>query len=138
MRLARIDNRPIALNEPRLDGLVCVRNERIRLPRFLDYRRALGVNRFYSIDNDSIDSTVEYLLAQSDVHVWHTSASYAASDQGATWLSKLLDEFVHHQWALILDVHKLRVYAACETVNLSVLRDYLVPYRMPPPADHVS
>jgi hypothetical protein len=125
MRLERIDKRPISLNEPRLGAFVCVRNERIRLPEFLDYHRSLGANRFFFIDNDSSDSTVEYLLAQQDVHVWHTSTSYAASDYGTAWLSNLLDEFAHDQWALILDADEFVVYPRCETIKLSGLCDYL-------------
>ena len=43
------------------------RNERLRLPAFLNHYRSLGVDEFLVIDNDSSDGSTEYLAAQADV-----------------------------------------------------------------------
>ena len=42
--------------------LVCtMRNEKIRLPYFLEYYRALGINHFLFVDNGSDDGSADYL-----------------------------------------------------------------------------
>ena len=46
------------------------RNERIRLPFFLNYYRDLGVNHFLMVDNGSDDGGREYLATQPDVSLW--------------------------------------------------------------------
>ncbi len=46
---------------------VTQRNERPRLPHFLDYYRSLGVGHFLIVDNDSDDGSRDYLAAQPDV-----------------------------------------------------------------------
>ena len=37
------------------------RNEKIRLPYFLDYYRKMGVGHFFFVDNDSDDGSLDYL-----------------------------------------------------------------------------
>ncbi|KZY31971.1 hypothetical protein A3731_22865 [Roseovarius sp. HI0049] len=60
----------------------CLRNEMLRLPAFLEHYRGLGVDRFLLVDNGSGDGSREFLLAQEDVTVFHTSQSYAESECG--------------------------------------------------------
>ena len=52
-----------------------IRNERPRLPFFLDYYRKLGVEHFCFIDNQSNDGTADYLKSQEDVSLWHADGS---------------------------------------------------------------
>ena len=63
------------------------RNEGVRLPYFLQYSRNLGVNHFLIVDNDSDDQSLAYLAGQSDVSVWHTTASYKRARFGVDWLN---------------------------------------------------
>ena len=63
------------------------RNEGVRLPYFLQYYRNLGVNHFLIVDNDSDDQSLVYLAEQSDVSVWHTTASYKRARFGVDWLN---------------------------------------------------
>ena len=53
---------------------VTLRNERIRLPYFLQYYRDRGVAHFIFVDNDSDDGTRDYLAGQPDCSVWTTPA----------------------------------------------------------------
>ena len=62
------------------------RNEKVRLPFFLDYYRDMGVSHFFFVDNDSTDGSVEYLSQQPDVSVWLTRASYKKSRYGVCLL----------------------------------------------------
>jgi glycosyltransferase involved in cell wall biosynthesis len=123
--MKRVDIKPITATSSPFSAFLAVRNEAVRLPSLLDHCRKLGIGRFYFVDNDSTDSSVEFLLAQPDVHVWRTSASFRESDFGARWLQPLLDEFAHDQWALVLDADELLVYPECEIVQLQILCGYL-------------
>lgn len=73
-RELKVVERRTAQIQPR-DVLVfaTLRNERVRLPYFLDYYRALGINHFLIVDNDSDDGSREYLADQPDVSIWTTT-----------------------------------------------------------------
>lgn len=103
----------------------CVRNERIRLPYFLDYYRGLGVGQFLIVDNGSDDGTTAYLAAQQDVSLWRTGASYQRARYGADWLNWLLTRFGHDHWTLTADVDEFFVYPFCDTRPLRALTDWL-------------
>jgi len=107
----------------------CVRNEKFRLAYFLDYYRDLGVKEFFAIDNDSTDDTQNFLLSQSDVHVFHTDASYKESNAGRNWTSELADLYCEDNWCLTLDVDEFFVYPDFERIDLNLLTKYLDRWR---------
>ncbi len=102
-----------------------VRNEMVRLPYFLDHYRALGVDHFLIVDNDSDDGTAEYLAAQHDVSVWTTKHSYRLSRFGVDWLGWLQFRHGHGRWCLTVDADELLVYPFCETRDLKALTKWL-------------
>ena len=102
-----------------------VRNERVRLPYFLDYYRRLGVDHFLIVDNGSDDATVEYLAAQPDVSVWKADAGYKQSRFGMDWIQHLLRRHGSGHWCLTVDVDEFLVYPFCETRPLRALTDWL-------------
>lgn len=80
MTQANLEKRDDRSLSPKPDEILlfsCVRNERARLPYFIQYYRALGVERFLFIDNASNDGSLEFLLAQPNTHVFYTGGSYA-------------------------------------------------------------
>lgn len=101
------------------------RNEKIRLPYFLDYYRRMGVTHFLIVDNDSDDGTLEYLAGQTDVSVWHTTASYKRSRFGMDWLNWLLRKHGHGRWCLTVDPDEFLVYPFCDTRPIRALTDWL-------------
>jgi len=103
----------------------CVRDERLRLPWFLQHHRNLGVDHFIIIDNDSSDGTRDYLQAQDDVSVFHTSESYAQSDCGIRWVNALLNAYAIGHWTLVLDADELFIYPDYEVLDLRRLTAYL-------------
>jgi hypothetical protein len=117
----------------RLDGLApdaillfaCARNERPRLPFFLDYYRRLGVGHFLFVDNASEDGSAEYLADQPDCSVWHTAASYKRSAYGVDWLNRLLGLHGSGHWVLVVDPDEFLVYAHSDTRPLRALTDWL-------------
>jgi hypothetical protein len=101
------------------------RNERLRLPAFLSYYRALGVDRFFVVDNASSDGTTEYLFEQPDVDLFRTSNRYSESRCGMDWLNALLTEFGADRWCLTVDIDELLVYPGSELTPLPALTTFL-------------
>ncbi len=102
-----------------------LRNEKVRLPYFLQYYRDLGVNHFLIVDNDSDDGSREYLARQPDVSLWTTPASYKRSRFGVDWMMALLRRYGHGRWCLTVDVDEFLIYPFCETRPLRALTDWL-------------
>lgn len=123
--LTKVSPRPISADREGISAVFCVRNEKFRMPYFLQYYRELGVKEFFAVDNNSTDDTQAYLLSQPDVHVFHTAASYKESNAGRKWTSALADEFCRDQWLLTLDVDEFLVYPYIEEVDLNILTAYL-------------
>jgi hypothetical protein len=102
-----------------------IRNERVRLPYFLEYYRRLGVDHFLIVDNASTDGSREYLADQPDVSLWTTGASYRQSRFGMDWVMHLLRRHGAGHWCLTVDVDEFLVYPFCETRPLRALTDWL-------------
>ncbi|MCB1313450.1 MAG: glycosyltransferase family 2 protein [Sedimentitalea sp.] len=101
------------------------RNEKVRLPWFLDYYRRLGVTHFLIVDNDSTDGAREYLAEQPDVSLWHSAASYRRARFGMDWLNWLMMTHGHGHWCLVVDPDEFLVYPYCDTRPLRALTDWL-------------
>ncbi len=104
---------------------VTLRNEKIRLPYFLEYYRRLGVNHFFFVDNDSTDGSYEYLADQPDVSLWHTRGSYKRARFGVDWLNWLQRKYAHGHWTLTVDPDEFFIYPFCDTRRLRALTDWL-------------
>ena len=102
-----------------------LRNERVRLPYFLDYYRDMGVGHFCMVDNDSTDGSLDYLVSQPDVSVWHTRAGYKHARFGVDWLNWLQRKYAHGHWTLVVDPDEFLIYPFCDTRPLRALTDWL-------------
>ncbi len=105
--------------------IATLRNERKRLPYFLDYYRKLGINHFLVIENGSDDDSREFLEQQADVSLWSTPASYKRAAYGVHWMNYLLRKYAVGHWILCVDVDEFFVYPHCDTRPLSALTDWL-------------
>lgn len=101
------------------------RNERVRLPYFLRYYRAMGVNHFIFVDNDSDDGSAEYLAEQEDVSLWTAKASYKRARFGMDWLNWLMRRHGHGHWCVTVDPDEFLVFPFCDTRGLRALTDWL-------------
>lgn len=101
------------------------RNEKIRLPYFLNYYREMGINHFLIVDNDSNDGSVDYLADQPDVSLWYTKGSYKRSRFGVDWLNWLQRKYGHGHWTLVVDPDEFFVYPFCDTRPIRALTDWL-------------
>ena len=109
-QLERRDTNKLTIASNEVLCCVAVRNESMRLPYFLKYYRQKKVTRFFIIDNDSTDGTLEYLLAQADVHVWSSTLSFRDANFGAAWFELLMRRYGLGHWVLIVDADELLYY----------------------------
>lgn len=127
---ARRDLQPVSMRQQgRRKGavyaFVTLRNEKLRLPYFLEYYRNMGVGHFFIVDNASSDGSVEFLKNQADVSLWHCGESYKEGRFGMDWISHLLRKFGHDHWCLTVDPDEFLVYPFCDTRPISALTDWL-------------
>ncbi|WP_304616043.1 glycosyltransferase family 2 protein [Paracoccus sp. (in: a-proteobacteria)] len=106
-------------------AFVTLRNEKARLPYFLDYYRKLGVNHFLFVNNDSDDGSGAYLSEQPDVSVWWTKSGYKKSRFGMDWINWLLMRHGNGHWCLTVDPDEFFVYPHCDNRPLGALTSWL-------------
>jgi len=123
--LKQIVNRTNQIKQDDILLFCTQRNEKIRLPYFLDYYRKMGVGHFFFVDNDSGDGSADYLADQPDVSLWGTRASYKRSRFGVDWLNWLQIKHAHGHWALTVDPDEFLIYPFCDTRPLRALTDWL-------------
>jgi len=117
-QLDRKDSNQLHFKKTDILCCVVVRNESLRLPYFLSYYRSKGISKFLIVDNDSTDGTLSLLLAQTDVHVWHTPFSFNQANFGAGWFEVLLRKFGQNCWCLIVDADEIFYYPDCEKFDI--------------------
>lgn len=103
-----------AIQAARVICFVCLRNEALRLPYFLDHHRRLGVDHFIIVDNDSHDGGLDDLPQNADISIFHTTASYRDARFGMDWINALLSRYGVQKWCLTLDVDELLVFDGME------------------------
>ncbi|WP_298915986.1 glycosyltransferase family 2 protein [uncultured Roseobacter sp.] len=101
------------------------RNEKVRLPYFLEYYREMGVTHFFIVDNDSTDGTADYLVDQPDVSLWQTRGSYKRARFGVDWLNYLQGKYADGHWCVVVDPDEFLLYPFCDTRPLRALTDWL-------------
>ena len=102
-----------------------MKNESHRLPFFLDFYRAMGVNHFIFVDNDSNDGFSEVIENCADVTAYHTKESYKDSNFGMHWINYLLNKHGVDKWCFTCDPDEFFVYPYDDSRNLRDLTEYL-------------
>ncbi|WP_084115639.1 glycosyltransferase family 2 protein [Paracoccus sphaerophysae] len=123
--MTSLRNRTAQIAPNAILALVTLRNERVRLPYFLDYYRGIGIDHFLIVDNDSNDGSREFLADQPDVSLWTTGESYKGSRFGMDWLNHLLRRYGAGHWCLTVDPDEFLVYPHVNTRPLRALTDWL-------------
>ncbi len=124
-QLSEVRNRAEQITPGAILCFSTVRNERVRLPYFLDHHRKLGVDHFLFVDNASDDGTAEYLAEQPDTSLWRTPHSYRLSRFGVDWLTWLQIRHGHGHWCLTLDADEVFIYPFHDTRPLRALTEWL-------------
>lgn len=123
--LTRVDENTFSPEKEAIYVFTVARNERWRLPWFLGYYRSLGVDRFFFVDNNSDDGSLEYLQKQPDVHIFWTDESYAKNFSGVLWLNHLMEEYGNDAWCMYVDVDEAIVFPGIEQRNIRYLTEYM-------------
>jgi glycosyltransferase involved in cell wall biosynthesis len=111
---------------PSAHVVICVaRNEALRLPYLLGYYRSIGFDTFIVIDNNSTDSTREFLLRQPDTFVISAPDSFGASGFGIAWINTALDLFCDGRWILIVDADEIFLWPGGEGQSVRELTSSL-------------
>jgi hypothetical protein len=105
--------------------VVCLRNEKFRMPAFVDHYRRLGVDHFLVIDNGSTDGLQDWAAEARDISVWYTEASYKKARFGMLWCNDLLRRYGTGHWCVTVDPDELLVYPFYETRGLKALCRFL-------------
>lgn len=103
-------------------AFIAVRNEMLRLPRCLDHYRALGVGRFYVVENNSTDTTAEYLMQQDDVCLYRTRETFVRKE---SWIDWLLRRHGRGRWCVVVDADELLDYPGRDVLGLAGFGEYL-------------
>jgi hypothetical protein len=123
-RTTRIGARDIVL-------VACLRNEKFRMPAFVDHYRRLGVDHFLFVDNDSTDGFLDWARDEPDVSVWRTGASYREAAFGMLWCNDLLRRHGTGRWCVTVDPDEFLVFPFMETRGLPALTRFLDEERRP-------
>jgi len=108
-------------------GAICVvRNEVERLPLFFEHYKALGVDRFFMVDNLSDDGTHDLLLAEPSADVFLASAAFNEGYGGLYWANGIAREYCRNNWIVRPDADELLVYDGMRDHGLAHLRDWLI------------
>lgn len=87
-----------------------MKDDCLRLPFWLDYYRALGVDHFLIVNNDSNDGTDAFLAPQQDVSVIPARGSYKQSHYGVDWINYVLTRHCRGKWILCVDSDEFLTY----------------------------
>jgi hypothetical protein len=123
LKLKRIDRKKIPLdnhNEIRL--FTMVRNESLRLPYFIEYYFAKGVDRIFLIDNGSDDGSIDLALSYENVHVFHTSETFKNYNN---WTEILLNEYGKNHWCVAVDADEILFYPYSEMLSIKQMCEFL-------------
>lgn len=123
--MAFFEKPEIDLQNKKLIAIFTAHNEAERIPFFLSYYRAMGVQHFLAIDNNSTDNSKELLLSQPDVSYFFTPSSYVESKAGRLWTTELANFYCEGKWCLTLDLDEQLVFPGCELATIGDLTDYL-------------
>ncbi|NEO58610.1 MAG: tetratricopeptide repeat protein [Okeania sp. SIO3B5] len=119
--LERMDIKEISTSATDILCFIVVRNEYLRLAYLLSYYREKGISKFFVVDNHSTDGTLEYLLEEPDVYVWHTTRSYGKAKWGVDWVELLLKNYGIDRWCLLVDADEVLYYPGCEFKSIPQL-----------------
>lgn len=123
--LTSIVDRTATIGTHSVLAFVTVRNEKPRLPYFLNYYRKQGVGHFLFVDNGSTDGGAEFLAGEPDVSLWRTEASYRNSRFGTDWLNWLKFRYGNGHWTLTVDPDEFLIYPFCDSRPIQALCDWL-------------
>jgi hypothetical protein len=118
----KIDNKKISYDKNEIRLFAIARNESLRLPYFFEYYEKLGVNRFFLIDNNSQDNTINIALSKKNTHIFQIKHNFKYF---WNWIEFFLEKYGKGYWCLVVDIDELFSFPGIEKSNLQNLINYL-------------
>ena len=104
--------------------LICVvKNDLLRIKKFIDHYRKLGIKSFIFLDNGSTDGTFEYLMSQNDCEIYQSTDCYS-SLRRVVWINKLISYYGCGFWYVVVDSDEFILYQGLEKISISDLIKY--------------
>jgi len=125
MTFEKIDSKDIPHDTSEICLFVATRNNESIMPEFFRHYKNLGVDRFFVIDNMSVDGTVKFLLDQENTHVFRTDEPYRIKNQNWNRWANRLKKHTMGNWCVIVDSDEFLIYPYCETHTLKEFTSYL-------------
>jgi glycosyltransferase involved in cell wall biosynthesis len=119
-QLTAVRVRP-SLADARTVAVMAVRNEAERFPHLLSYYRALGVDHFLVVDNQSTDGLQELLAGEHDVSSYLARGQFRQARYANDWVNHLLSRHCSGKWVLYVDADELFVFAGGRASGLREL-----------------
>jgi hypothetical protein len=126
MKLDKIVDFDVSINDDSFVLLCVLRDEILLLEYFIKYYRNLGITHFVFIDNGSEDGSFEYLKGMNskiNMMLFRTFDSYAKNNYGVEWINKILLEYCKNKWCLVVDIDELLLL---NNETLKDMRDKMV------------
>lgn len=124
--LIKIDDKKLEIEPTDILCFVTVNNEIKRIEYFYEHYRKLGVDKFFFVDNGSVDGTEKFIIEQEDSYCFHTSGAYFVECIAPpAWTNTLANAFGHGHWCVTVDADELFVYPQFETLRLQDLCRFL-------------
>lgn len=99
--------------------VVCaVKNDLLRIEKFLEHYKKLGIKKFLFVDNGSDDGTFEFLKNQPEVELYSTNASYDSRAKTA-WINRIIAYHGLNQWYLVVDSDEFFYYPEMDELDLN-------------------
>ena len=98
------------LADARIVAVLVVKDEAPRLSALMDHHRALGVDHFIVIDNESSDGTRQLLTGFPDVSIYSATGSFGRARYGYDWVNHVLGRRCVGKWVLYLDADEFFVF----------------------------
>ena len=109
---------------PKLTLICVVKDDLIRLKMLYAHHRAMGVNHFVVIDNQSSDGTKEWLIRQPDTDVYLAKDQFTSSRKYG-WINRILCIYGFDKWYLYVDSDELFVYDNYEKLSITEFTEML-------------
>lgn len=104
--------------------LICVfKNELVRLQRFFQHYRNIGIKLFVMLDNNSSDGSREFCMEQDDADVFEVTHAFSSARHVA-WVNKILEMYGRERWYLSVDADELLDYIESEHYDISAIVRY--------------
>lgn len=97
---------------------ICVeKNDLLKLKKFINHHRSIGIDKFVILDNNSNDGTLEWLLKQDDVVLLQTKTPYNTNRREG-WINRIIAHYGYDKWYFVADSDELLFYNDCENKKI--------------------